>query len=128
MPIKILPTKILTIKKTADFKTNQNNCKKYHAQTLILLESKTPNKYLSPEISNKKLIDFCRFGITISKQVHKSSCARNFIRRRLKNAIDTIIQDHGKIHHDYVIIAKKQILAVDYKKIYSDLKFCFKRI
>jgi ribonuclease P protein component len=60
--------------------------------------------------------------------VSKSSCERNLIKRRIREATKAIASEIAKNHHDYVIIAKKQILEVDYKKIYNDLKFCFKRI
>jgi ribonuclease P protein component len=50
------------------------------------------------------------------------------IKRRIREATKSIASEIAKNHHDYVIIAKKQILEVDYKKIYNDLKFCFKRI
>ena len=139
-----MSAKILTIKKSADFKFIQKNCKKYHSQTLILLESKTPQKYLTKKIFQQnstqknlqklqtkvpeKPLEFCRFGITISKQIHKLSTTRNLFKRRIKNALRDGVADYGKLHHDYVIIAKKQILDVDYKKIYNDLKFCLKKI
>ena len=139
-----MSAKILTIKKSADFKFIQKNCKKYHSQTLILLESKPPQKYLTkkifkPKIPQKNLqelqviisekpLEFCRFGITISKQIHKLSTTRNFFKRRIRNALKDGVTKYAKLHHDYVIIAKKQILDVDYKKIYNDLKFCLKKI
>ncbi len=120
--------KILTIKKSAEFKNIKNYCKKYHSNSLILTESKTPSKHLFNKEAGKNVEDFCRIGSTVSKIVSKSSCKRNLIKRRIREAVKKIAPEIAKNHHDYVIIAKKQILEVDYKKIYNDLKFCFKRI
>lgn len=120
--------KILTIKKSAEFKNIKNYCKKYHGNSLILTELKTPSKYLFNKEEGKNVEDFCRIGSTVSKIVSKSSCKRNLIKRRIREAVKKIAPEIAKNHHDYVIIAKKQILEVDYKKIYNDLKFCFKRI
>ena len=120
--------KVLAIKKSAEFKNIKNYCKKYHSNSLILTEAKTPSKHLLNKESGKNLQDFCRVGITVSKIVSKSSCERNLIKRRIREATKSIAPKIAKNHHDYVIIAKKQILEVDYKKIYNDLKFCFKRI
>ena len=120
--------KILTIKKTTDFKNIKNYCKKYHSNSLILTEHKTPSKYLFNKKIGKNLVDFCRVGTTVSKIVSKSSCDRNLVKRRIRQAIKSIAPTIAKNHHDYVIIAKKQILEVDYKKIYNDLKLCFKKI
>ncbi len=120
--------KVLTIKKSAEFKNIKNYCKKYHSNSLILTESKTSTKHLLNKESGKNLEDFCRVGTTVSKIVSKSACERNLIKRRIREATKSIAPKIAKNHHDYVIIAKKQILEVDYKKIYNDLKFCFKRI
>jgi ribonuclease P protein component len=120
--------KILTIKKSVEFKNIKNYCKKFHSNSLILTESKTSEKHLFDNKSGKNLQDFCRVGTTVSKVVSKSSCERNLIKRRIREATKSIASEIAKNHHDYVIIAKKQILEVDYKKIYNDLKFCFKRI
>lgn len=120
--------KILTIKKSAEFKNIKNDCKKYHSNSLILTESKTPSKHLFNTEIGKNVEDFCRIGSTVSKIVSKSSCKRNLIKRRIREAVKKIAPEIAKKNHDYVIIAKKQILEVDYKKIYNDLKFCFKRI
>ena len=120
--------KILTIKKSAEFKNIKNNCKKYHSNSLILTESKTPTKHLFNKETDKNVEDFCRIGYTVSKIVSRSSCKRNLIKRRIREAVKKIAPEVAKNHHDYIIIAKKQILELDYKKIYNDLKFCFKRI
>ena len=120
--------KILTIKKTADFTNIKKYCKKYHSNTLILTEHQTPQKFFFNKKLGKNVVDFCRVGTTVSKIVSKSACERNLIKRRIRQAIKLIAPTIAKNHCDYVIIAKKQILEVDYKKIYSDLKFCFKKI
>ena len=72
-------------------------------------------------------INFCRVGYTVSKSVSKFSYQRNFVKRRLREAFkanNLYLQNHC----DYVIIARKNIVNSDYKKILNDLKFALKKL
>lgn len=123
--------KILTIKKSIEFKkiSNISNKKtnKFFAQTLILLSSKTENKYFQDLQNHKNAKDFCRVGYTVSKKVG-NAVVRNKAKRRLREVFVKLANDYAKIHYDYIIIAKKEISGADFSKIASDLKFCLKRI
>lgn len=123
--------KILTIKKSIEFKkiSNISNKKtnKFFAQTLILLSSKTENKYFQDLQNQQNAKDFCRIGYTVSKKVG-NAVARNKAKRRLREVFAKLANDYAKTHYDYIIIAKKEIAEADFSKISSDLKFCLKRI
>ena|SRR3989338_1763817 len=119
--------KILIIKKSAEFQEIGKNCAKFHAKSLLLLERKTPEKFLCDKKQGKNAIDFCRLGLTVSKKVG-GAITRNLVKRRLRHAARGLFKDYAKNHHDYVIIAKSDIAKADFKQILQDLQFCLQRI
>jgi len=116
--------KILTIKKTTEFSKIKNNCQKLHSHIFILQQATTPELY----IHGFKHQHICRFGITVSKVVSKSACQRNLVKRRIRSAMHQLLPSSNFLHADFVVIAKKQILEVDYNKIYHDLRFALRKI
>ncbi len=116
-------SKIISIKKSSDFKIIQKNAHKKHALSIILLQHPT---LINSKLNNKFVDDNqnfnCRFGITISKKIHKSAVVRNKIKRRIKNILKELLPIISKSNYDYIIIAKQQILELDYNKIYNDIK------
>jgi ribonuclease P protein component len=121
-------TKYLTIKKPQEFKLSLNNCQKIHTKSFVILAGKTPSRYLYNREHELNLQDFCRVGITVSKQVSKKSTSRNLIKRRIKNSLNSIIVKYAKNHYDYIIIAKKNIIEENFQNIYNEIKFAFKKI
>lgn len=119
--------KILRIKKSTEFQNIGKKGKKFHAKTLLLISLPTPEFYLQDKLKGKNAADFIRLGFTVSKAVG-NAVARNLAKRRLREAVKNIALTHGKNHHDYVIIAKRDIANVDYSNIVSDLSFCFRKI
>ena len=123
--------KILTIKKSAEFKSIGNisnkKTKKFLSKTLILLSHQTNNKYFQDLSLQKNAKDFCRIGYTVSKKVG-NAVVRNKAKRRLREAFRKLATDFTTNNFDYVIIAKKEISSADFSQITSDLKFCLKRI
>ncbi len=119
--------RVLTIKKSAEFKKISHHNSKFHAKTLILLTSQSPSYCLQDKLNGKNAEDFCRVGYTVSKIVG-NAVFRNLAKRRLREAVRELMTKYAKSHMDYVIIAKKEINQADFKKICDDLKFCLKRI
>ncbi len=120
--------KYLTIKSPKEFKISPNNCFKSHTSSLTIIVGITPQKYHRTQNINLNLVNFCRIGITVSKQVSKKSTIRNLVKRRIKNALNLIIAKYGKNHRDYIIIAKKNIVEVSFVNIYNELEFSFKKL
>jgi ribonuclease P protein component len=114
---------ILTIKKSAEFQSINKKGQKFFASTLILLTHPTPETYSSGNSEN-----ICRIGYTVAKTVSKRAVDRNLAKRRLREAIKKIAPEFARSNFDYVVIARKEILEAEFKKIFGDLKFCITRI
>ncbi len=119
--------KILSIKKSSDFKLINNKGRKFHSKTIILLTKESQLIYSHNPQEGRNSKTFCRSGFTVAKTVSKSSVKRNSIKRRLREAFKTKISQ-VKVGFDYVVIAKKEALEADYKRICEDLRFCLKHI
>ena len=119
--------KTLQVTKSAEFKKISNKAAKFYSKTILLLCCPTSNIYLKDEKTGKNFENFCRTGYTVSKKIG-NAVARNFAKRRLREAFKELVADYGKNHYDYVIIARREIANSDYKKILSDLRFCMKNI
>lgn len=119
--------RILTIKKSSEFKKISKTNKKFHAKTILLLSFPTSSCYFYNQEQGKNAEKFCRVGYTVSKTVG-NAVVRNLAKRRLREAVLKLFPQYAKLHNDYVIIAKREIAQADFKIILSDLKFCLKRI
>ena len=98
------------IKSRKDFIRIQRNGKKVVSSCLIVQHLK------SIDDENPT-----RFGFTASKKVG-GAVLRNKAKRRMRslvNELKNIFKPHG---HDYVLIARKQVLNQDYNKIKDELK------
>lgn len=120
--------KILQIRKSAEFQKIGKKGEKFHSKTILLLSLPTSEFYFQDLNKNKNTQDFCRVGYTVAKTVSKSAVVRNLAKRRLREAFRALAPIHAKNHRDYVLIARKEIIDSDFKKISSDLKFCLTRI
>jgi len=120
--------KILHIKKSAEFQKIGKKGQKFYSKTSLLLSLPSSQSYFQNLTENKNAKDFCRVGYTVAKTVSKSAVARNRAKRRLREAFKALFLQHAKNHHDYVVIARKEIIDADFEKIFADLKFCLKRI
>ncbi len=119
--------KILGIKTSAQFKKISKDGKKFHAKSLLVLASPTITQYLQNKDLGQNAADFVRVGFTVSKIVG-NAVARNYAKRKLREAARALLLEYGKNHHDYVVIAKKEIANATYEEILRDLKFCLKRL
>ena len=68
-----------------------------------------------------------RFGFTITRQVGKA-VERNRIRRRLKAAVRGVGPDHAKRDFDYVLIARRPALTLEFAALVSELTKAFARV
>ena len=109
--------KIFKIKKSIEFKKLQNTAKKIHSKSFIFLYNPTIDKNVNP-----KNLEFCRYGITISKKTCKLATNRNLVKRRINNIFRELCPTSLKKNYDFVIIAKQQILEVNYNDLYNEFK------
>ena len=68
-----------------------------------------------------------RFGFTVTKRIG-NAVTRNFVRRRMKEAIRELAKDNARPGYDYVVIAKSAILACGYEQLTRDLKTALERV
>ena len=61
-----------------------------------------------------------RVGFTITKKIG-GAVIRNKIKRRFKAIIKEILNNYLKKNYDYVIIANKKSLVMDYKELKNDV-------
>lgn len=120
--------KILSITRSSEFQEISKKGRKFHAASLMLLCAPTSEFYLQNKTIGKNALDFARFGLTVSAKNVGNAVKRNQAKRRLREAVRELFPQYAKPHHDYIIIAKRDIVSADFAKIISDLKFCLKRI
>lgn len=118
--------KIFSIKKSVEFKQISSKNQRFYSQSLILLSAPTPDFY-SQNSAKKNAKNFCRVGYTVSKNIG-NAVIRNCTKRKLRQIFKSLASHYVQNHRDYVLIARKEISAFDYDKIFSDLKFCLKNI
>jgi ribonuclease P protein component len=123
---KTLEQKILQIKKSSDFQEISKKGQKFYSKTILLISLPTSQVYFQNLAKNKNAINFCRVGYTVSKSVG-NAVLRNRSKRRLREAFRKL-SEIAQNHHDYVLIARREIVEADFEKILNDLKFCLKRI
>ena len=102
-----------TIKKRIDFIKVSKKGKKFFTKGFTL------QKYKRNLYSEEK-DDAVRIGFTITKRIG-GAVIRNKIKRRFKAIIKEILNNYLKKNYDYVIIANKKSLIMDYKELKSDV-------
>lgn len=117
---------ILQITKSSEFQIISKKGQKFHSKTILLITLSTPQTYSQDLTKNKNAKNFCRVGYTVSKSVG-NAVLRNRAKRRLREAFRKL-SEIAQNHHDYVLIARREIVAADFANILNDLKFCLKRI
>ena len=68
-----------------------------------------------------------QFGITITKRIG-NAVTRNLIRRRLKEALRQLAPAHARPGHDYVVIARDEIVNRSFVQLTQELKTALERI
>ena len=102
-----------TIKKRIDFIKISKKGKKSFTKGFILQKYKRSLSYKDKE-------NMARVGFTIKKKIG-GAVVRNKIKRRFRAIIKEILNNYLKKNYDYVIIANKKSLIMDYKELKSDI-------
>lgn len=118
--------RVLSIKKSLEFKKIGKKGAKFYSKTLILICAPSNNDYSYNPNQGQNAVSFCRVGYTVSKKIG-NAVKRNYAKRRLRQSF-LALKDFAKENYDYVIIARKDISDANFTKILSDLKFCLKNI
>ena len=102
-----------TIKKRIDFVKVSKKGERKFTQGFILQKYKR-------NFSSKERENIPRVGFTITKKIG-SAVVRNKIKRRFRAIIKEVPNDYLKKNYDYVIIANKKSLVMDYKELKNDV-------
>ncbi len=110
-----MPILLESLKKRLDFLNVAKNGKKKFTESFILqkLKRHSPNNLALKS-------NVTRIGLTVSRKVGKS-VIRNKIKRRLRSISNEILINKGKRNYDYVIVANKKVLFLDYQELKKDL-------
>ena len=102
-----------TIKKRIDFLKVSKKGKKIFTKGFILQKYK---RNIDDKIEN----NVARIGYTITKKIG-NAVIRNKIKRRFRAIIKEILNNYLKKNYDYIIIANKKSISMDYKELKQDL-------
>ena len=102
-----------TIKKRIDFIKISKKGKKSFTKGFVLQKYKR-------SLSHKDKGNIARVGFTITKKIG-GAVVRNKIKRRFRAIIKEILNNYLKKNYDYVIIANKKSLIMDYKELKTDI-------
>lgn len=108
--------KQMRLRKSRDFAAARREGKSWANNTLVLIARRTD-------------ADGCRFGFSVSKRVG-NAVVRNRVKRRLREVARTRIAARIKIESggwDFVVIARKDAAAADYRRLNRSLERLFKR-
>ena len=72
-------------------------------------------------VSKSPLMNAPRAGFTASKKVG-GAVQRNLAKRRMRALVRDIIGPKARAHHDYVVVARAQILTRSYRLLEKELK------
>ena len=101
------------IKKRVDFVIISKKGKKKFTQGFILQKYKR-------DFTSEKKENAARVGFTITKKIG-GAVVRNKVKRRFSAIIKEVSNYYLKKNYDYVIIANKKSLVMDYKELKNDV-------
>ncbi len=109
--------KIATLKKRSDFLRVASVGKKWISKAMIIQVSKQPEN-----------VEYdIRIGYTASKKVG-NAVIRNRAKRRLREAVKQVLKVDGSANHDYVLIARREIIGYSFKELIRDLKWSIRKL
>ena len=110
--LKLMSTILLkTLKKRMDFVNVSKKGKRSFSKGFIL------QKYKRNTLLQDSSV---RVGFTITKKIG-GAVVRNKIKRRFRAIIKDVLNKYLKKNYDYVIIANKKSLIMDYKELKNDV-------
>jgi ribonuclease P protein component len=68
-----------------------------------------------------------RIGLTVTKKAG-GAVERNRMRRRLRQAVRQIAPMAARSGHDYVIVARQEVLGASFSTLLADLESAFRRV
>lgn len=104
-----------SIKKRADFLHVQKMGKKWIAKAFIVQVCE--NEALGQ-----------RFGLVVTKKLHKLAVDRNRVKRRLRAVAAEILPEHAADNVDYVFIARRDTISMPYDTLKKEMLWCIKRL
>lgn len=115
--VEIKEKRISSLKKRSDFLRVAGAQKKWITPGFIVQISKQPDD----------VDENLRVGFTASKKVG-NAVKRSRAKRRLRETARQILETKGKNGHDYVLIARREVLNKPFKELIRDLKWSLKRL
>ncbi|MEM9469009.1 MAG: ribonuclease P protein component [Pseudomonadota bacterium] len=106
---------LTSIKKRADFLVLQQKGSKWVSKSFTL--QICPNEQLGQ-----------RYGLIVTKKLHKLAVNRNRVKRRLRSLIHEILPEKAANHTDFAFIARQDTISKPYDEMKKDLIWCLKRL
>lgn len=69
-----------------------------------------------------------RFGVTVTKKLHKNATDRNRAKRRLRAVACDVLPDMLPANHDIVLIGRSGTTSKDYLELCNDLRWCLRKL
>ena len=106
---------ITSLKKRAEFLHVQKEGRKWISKSFILQICPNDNKGQ-------------RFGLIVTKRLHKLAVDRNRVKRRLREAIGDVLPVKALNHYDYVFVARNDTISKPYEELKKDMVWCLKKL
>ena len=110
---------LTTIKRRSDFLAANATTQRYVTGSFILLANKRAD--------NHPISGIFRIGYTVTKKMG-NAVARNFIKRRLREAVRRIPDRLLHEQYDYILIARHKSAQADFSTLRGELEIAFSRI
>lgn len=104
-----------SIKKRADFLHVQKMGRKWIAKAFIVQVCENEGLGL-------------RFGLVVTKKLHKLAVDRNRVKRRLRAVAAEILPENAENNFDYVFIARHDTISMPYETLKKEMLWCIKRL
>lgn len=108
---------IETLKNRSDFLRVASTRKKWITPAMIV--------QIAPRFDQES--DSIKVGYTASKKVG-NAVARSLAKRRMREVVKQVMKACAPENHDYVMIARREILEYPFDQLIRDLKWALKRL
>ena len=78
-------------------------------------------------VDNHPIAGISRVGYTVTKKMG-NAVARNYIKRRLREAVRRVPDAMLREQHDYILIARHKAAQTDFSSLSHELEIAFSRI